>query len=65
MEKHAVKHLAVKPYECKICERGFTRKYYLAAHMEKAHPDSKEKEKKRATTAGDSNREETLADSWI
>lgn len=65
MEKHAVKHLAVKPYACTICERGFTRKYYLAAHMEKHHPNGKEETETNTSAVADEIDGEDIFDDWV
>lgn len=37
MRKHYVTHMEVKPHICEICNRGFTRKYYLTNHMDSHH----------------------------
>ena len=62
MYKHAVKHMEVKPFGCKICERRFSRKHLVAAHMEKAHPNYKESEEMTTEADGDIDREGCFGD---
>ncbi|VDM31894.1 unnamed protein product [Hydatigera taeniaeformis] len=38
LQRHALKHVGFKPFECCLCERAYFRKDHLMRHMETTHP---------------------------
>lgn len=38
LQRHALKHVGFKPFECGLCERAYFRKDHLMRHMETTHP---------------------------
>ncbi len=45
MYYHMLTHKGKLPYECTICEKGFTQKQELTLHMQRRHPEECEEEK--------------------
>ncbi|VDD81670.1 unnamed protein product [Mesocestoides corti] len=38
LQRHALKHVGFKPFECKVCAKSYYRKDHLMRHMEMGHP---------------------------
>ncbi|KAM7541028.1 hypothetical protein Aperf_G00000024291 [Anoplocephala perfoliata] len=38
LQRHALKHVGFKPFQCRICKHGYYRKDHLMRHMEVLHP---------------------------
>ncbi|OON19472.1 zinc finger, C2H2 type, partial [Opisthorchis viverrini] len=38
MQRHALKHVGFKPFECRVCSKAYYRKDHLMRHMEMGHP---------------------------
>lgn len=38
LQRHALKHVGFKPFECRICNKSYYRKDHLMRHMEMVHP---------------------------
>ncbi len=45
MYYHMLTHNGKLPYECSICEKGFTQKQELTLHMQRRHPEEATDEK--------------------
>ena len=45
MYYHMLTHNGKLPYECSICEKGFTQKQELTLHMQRRHPEKASEEK--------------------
>ncbi len=45
MYYHMLTHNGKLPYECSICEKGFTQKQELTLHMQRRHPEEAQEEK--------------------
>ncbi|VDD75219.1 unnamed protein product [Mesocestoides corti] len=39
LQRHALKHVGFKPFECGVCRRAYYRKDHLMRHMEVTHPN--------------------------
>ena len=39
LQRHSLKHVGFKPFECGICDKSYFRKDHLMRHMETSHPD--------------------------
>ncbi|CAI2730350.1 unnamed protein product [Schistosoma spindalis] len=38
LQRHALKHVGFKPFECRVCSKAYYRKDHLMRHMEMGHP---------------------------
>ena len=38
LQRHSLKHVGFKPFECGICDKSYFRKDHLMRHMETSHP---------------------------
>ncbi|VDM05706.1 unnamed protein product [Schistocephalus solidus] len=38
LQRHALKHIGFKPFECRVCMKAYYRKDHLMRHMEMVHP---------------------------
>ncbi len=38
LQRHALKHVGFKPFECRVCGKAYFRKDHLMRHMEVGHP---------------------------
>ncbi|KAL3310055.1 hypothetical protein Ciccas_011386 [Cichlidogyrus casuarinus] len=38
LQRHALKHVGFKPFECRVCKKAYYRKDHLIRHMEMGHP---------------------------
>ena len=38
LQRHALKHVGFKPFQCRLCGHGYYRKDHLMRHMEVLHP---------------------------
>ncbi|CAH8549568.1 unnamed protein product [Dicrocoelium dendriticum] len=38
LQRHALKHVGFKPFECRVCCKAYYRKDHLMRHMEMSHP---------------------------
>lgn len=39
LQRHALKHVGFKPFQCRLCGHGYYRKDHLMRHMEVLHPN--------------------------
>lgn len=39
LQRHSLKHVGFKPFECGICDKSYFRKDHLMRHMETSHPE--------------------------